>query len=162
MLDSFKKGRLTPPSLKGSDNPYSKLTEEQAVLAKACPDLFGASTKMSELLGVNHSAVGKIQSGRAWAHLPPSTDEDKAAALEFLKGHSKHGRKGTVSSKLTEDQAKLAKACPKRYGALTKMAKAFDVHRTVLWNVRSGVSWNHLPETTPQDVANAEAFLASL
>lgn len=63
-------------------------------------------------------------------------------------------------SKLTERQAKLAKACPKRRGAAAALAKLFGVSETVISGIRKGTRWAHLPNATARQ--RAEAFVLTL
>lgn len=158
--DMMERNRHNPTGMPGVVNPFVKLTDEQATLIRACPDTFGALTKLSKLLGIHRSVSGKIKNGKAWTHLPPVTEEDRLKVAELLNSHSE--KKGVIASKMTREEAILAKACPKRYGAAMKMARALGVSVSAIGNIRDGKNWTHLPETTPQDVANAEAFLDSL
>jgi hypothetical protein len=160
--DMMDRGRHNPTGMPGAVNPFAKLTDEHATLLRACPSTFGALTQLSKILGIHRSVAGKIKNRQAWNHLPEVTNEDREKVAELLKSQSKHGKEGTIASKMTEKEAKLAKACPKRYGAAMKMARAFGVSISAIGNIRDGKNWIHLPPSTPQDLANAEAFLASL
>lgn len=64
--------------------------------------------------------------------------------------------------KLTEDQAMLAKACPRTYGSATAMAKAFNVSTTVISGIRNERRWTHLPKVTSTAAQRAEAFLRTI
>lgn len=46
--------------------------------------------------------------------------------------------------KLSEDQAREAKNCPRKYGAATAMARRFGVSTTVICDIRDGKRWTHL------------------
>lgn len=82
----------------------------------------------------------------------------RAARTMFLKRRIHRGV-NNHKCMLTEEQAKLAKACPRKYGAAQRMARAFGVSATVVVDIRNGNRWAHLPESSKEDIERAEAFL---
>lgn len=68
----------------------------------------------------------------------------KAASLKpkkYHKGINNH------ECKLTNEQAALAKKCPRKRGAATAMSKKFGVSLTVICDIRDGKRWTHLKWT---------------
>lgn len=59
---------------------------------------------------------------------------------------------------LNEDQAILAKACPKTRGASSRLARHFGVSLSLICALRSGRRWNHLREITDMDRQRAIAL----
>lgn len=91
MRDMVRKGRSRGPQ--GANHPKAKLTEHQAMLAKACPTKFGSATALSRLFGIHHGIVSHIMAGRIWKHLPQPTAEHIREVTELLntnKQLSKH------------------------------------------------------------------------
>lgn len=157
MADMVRKKR----SMAGVKNAASKLTEHQALVCKACPDVNGAATKLSRHFGVHVGSVSKVLRGVNWNHVGPVLDEHKAEALRILG--SSDGTAGTVVTRsLTENQAKLARACPHNYGLASKLARAFNVTVGCIHNVRKGITWAHLPPPSEDDVREAVAFTDGL
>ena len=64
--------------------------------------------------------------------------------------------------KLTNQQAMIAKACPKIRGAATRLAEAFGVSITVISDIRAKKRWTHLPQVHADDIRRAETFLRTL
>jgi hypothetical protein len=54
---------------RGESNHGSKLTKEQAMECKKCPDEFGAATKLARKFGVHVSVVTGIKKGIRWKHI---------------------------------------------------------------------------------------------
>jgi len=80
MIDCCKKGRHRHGDTKlaaqkrktwhrGSNNHASKLTEEQAKIAKNCPIKYGEASKLAKLFGVSLTVITEIRSGKRWSHL---------------------------------------------------------------------------------------------
>jgi hypothetical protein len=65
-------------------------------------------------------------------------------------------------AKLTDDQALLAKACPRKYGAASKFAAHFGVSLSLITSIRNGGRWGHIPEPTNEDFQRAEALFLTL
>lgn len=55
-----------------------------------------------------------------------------------------HRGQNNHECKLTEDQARRAKECSRKYGEATKLAKEFGVSLTVICDIRAGKRWSHL------------------
>lgn len=66
---------------RGGDNYESKLTDETAMLARACPAVYGAAIRLARSIGVSSSLVIAIRQGKRWKHLPPATQDQKAVAV---------------------------------------------------------------------------------
>jgi hypothetical protein len=69
----------------GVDNHESKLTNEQAMIAKACPKMRGAATRLAEAFGVSITVISDIRAKKRWTHLPQVNAADIQRAEEFLK-----------------------------------------------------------------------------
>jgi hypothetical protein len=70
---------------KGVNNHECKLTEEQAMIAKSCPKLRGAATRLAESFGVSLTVISDIRAGKRWAHLPPVDATARQRAEAFLR-----------------------------------------------------------------------------
>lgn len=79
----------------------------------------------------------------------------------MIKVRRQHGQRNHAV-KLTDDQAMIAKACPRIRGAATAMARSFGVTLTVISDIRDGKRWTHLPEPDATARQRAEAFLRTL
>lgn len=82
MRDMVRKGRSRGPQ--GVNHPKAKLTEHQAMLAKACPTKFGSASALSRLFGVNRHVISNIKAGRIWKHLTQPTPEHIREVTELL------------------------------------------------------------------------------
>lgn len=65
-------------------------------------------------------------------------------------------------SKLTEDQVRIIRARPRRYGVVKQLCAAFGISRPTLYAACLGYSWDHLPPPTDEDRKKALAFVDSL
>lgn len=54
---------------RGQNNHACKLTEAQALEAKACSHKYGAATALAKRLGVSVTVVCDIRDGKRWTHL---------------------------------------------------------------------------------------------
>ncbi len=79
-----KRGHGLGRRTKGESHPLSRLTEDQARLAKACPTVKGSGAKMAKIFGVDKDTVYQIRAGRRWKHLPTPTPVMIAEAQIFL------------------------------------------------------------------------------
>ena len=61
------------------------LTEEQAMIAKACPEIRGAVTKIANAFNVHIATISAIKHHITWKHLPDITDYHKQQALQLLR-----------------------------------------------------------------------------
>lgn len=61
----------------------------------------------------------------------------------MLKVRNQKGIKNP-QHKLTEDQVKEARQCPRKYGAAIQMAKRFGVSSTIICDLRNGKRWIHV------------------
>lgn len=84
-----------------------------------------------------------------------------AGHAAMLKTRNQRGQRNH-EVKLTDKQARIAKACPKIRGAVTALANNFGVSLTVISDIRAGKRWCHLPKTTQEDTTEALAFLKTL
>lgn len=80
----------------------------------------------------------KISKGR---HNPMAA---RAGCLAMLKVRRLHRGESNHASKLTEEQARKAKACPRVRGAASSLAKKLGVSLTVVCDIRDGKRWKHL------------------
>lgn len=98
MRDMVNKGRHNPAAkaygcrkmlairnMKGIRNHQATLSEEQAMLAKACPSIRGAAVTMAKAFGVIRDTIYLVRNGKNWKHLPAPSEADKARALEFIQ-----------------------------------------------------------------------------
>jgi hypothetical protein len=69
-LHMRNQGRAKVPSYRGGGHPSSKHTESQALQVIAALKIKEPHRKIAERLGVTHSFVSEISSGRGWKHLP--------------------------------------------------------------------------------------------
>jgi hypothetical protein len=160
MRDCVDKGRHVKVAHKGEANANAKLTDHQALVIRACPDVFGAKTALAKHFGVHVGIVGGVVRGTGWSHLGEPTESHRQEALSILG--STDGTLATVPGReLTEEQAMLAKACPHVYGSASSLARAFGVSIGCIHNIRIGKTWKHLPEVTDEDVQRASALISS-
>lgn len=85
----------------------------------------------------------------------------RAAKTMLRKRRVLRGEENT-QRKLTKEQAELAKACPRKRGAATRMAEAFGVSLTVITDIRNGKRWTQLPAPDHEARQRAEAFLRTI
>lgn len=96
MKDCVQKGRLRPLNgclamLKnrrvhhGINNHECKLTEEQALIARACPSRRGAATALAKKFQVSLPVICDIRQGRRWTHLPEPDATARQRAEAFLR-----------------------------------------------------------------------------
>lgn len=69
----------------GINNHECKLTEEKAMIAKACPKIRGAASRLAESFGVSLTVISDIRSGKRWAHLPEVDNAARQRAEAFLR-----------------------------------------------------------------------------
>jgi hypothetical protein len=82
ILDSVSKGRYNRQ--KGSQHYAAILTEEQALLVKACPDDYGYATALARKLNVTKETIYLIRSGRSWKHLRQPTEDERNEVRQML------------------------------------------------------------------------------
>lgn len=82
-----------------------------------------------------------------------------AAMLKVRRVH--HGV-NNHECKLSEEQAMIAKVCPRTRGSASRLAESFGVSLTVISDIRAGKRWSHLPEPDATAAQRAEAFLRTL
>lgn len=160
-FDCVEKGRHARCSQPGEKNPNAKLTDDQMLIVKSCPQVFGAKTKLARQFGVSVSVVGKAISSKGWRHLGEPTESHRLEAFKIL-GVDSGNTSDVVARELTESQAKLAKACPHEYGSASKLARAFNVTIGCIHNIRVGKTWAHLPAPSEEDIRLAREFLSSM
>jgi hypothetical protein len=73
-----------------------------------------------------------------------------------------HTGQNNHQCRLTDEQAMIAKCCPKKRGLSSRLAKLFGVSLTVICDIRAGKRWTHLPDPKNEDYQRAEAFLRTL
>jgi len=94
--DCVLKGRLRPKNgclamlkvrliHRGIHNHECKLTNEQALIAKACPLRRGAATALAKQFGVSLSVICGIRKGKRWSHLPKPTATAAQRAEALLR-----------------------------------------------------------------------------
>lgn len=59
----------------GTKNSQSKLTEEQAAKAAACPTKRGFAAQLAREFGVTVSVITRIRDGKSWPHIKPQLKE---------------------------------------------------------------------------------------
>lgn len=82
MNDMDSKGRRH--NLKGVCNPRSKLTREEVLVIKACPNIYGAMSKLARHFGVTPSAATHVRNGLTWAHSGEPTSDHRERAIHIL------------------------------------------------------------------------------
>lgn len=82
MNDKKNKGREF--YAKGKDAGPSVLTEEQALIIKACPIKRNSTTILSKKFNITRQAVSFIRKGINWKYLPEPTEEHKQKAIEII------------------------------------------------------------------------------
>jgi len=70
---------------RGVNNHECKLTEEQAMIAKACPQTRGSASRLAEAFGVSLTVISDIRAGKRWTHLPEPDSTAAQRAEAFLK-----------------------------------------------------------------------------
>lgn len=70
---------------RGVNNHQCKLTQEQALLAKACPTRRGAAAFMAREFGVSLTVICDIRQGKRWTQLPPADATARQRAEAFLR-----------------------------------------------------------------------------
>lgn len=96
MKDCVSKGRLRPENgcramLKvrkvhiGVNNHECKLTQEQALIARACPTKRGAASALAKAFGVSLPVICDIRQGKRWSHLPKPDATSAQRAEAFLR-----------------------------------------------------------------------------
>lgn len=69
MRDMKEKGRARGPAMKGQQNGYSKLTDNQAKEIISLKRNGWTSRQLSERFGVSRPQIDRIVSGASWKHL---------------------------------------------------------------------------------------------
>ena len=70
MLDSYRKGRLRPPILRGEDGAAAKLSNEAIAVIRAEPDRRRVTVDLALQFGVTTATISKIRLHHTWRHLP--------------------------------------------------------------------------------------------
>lgn len=97
MRDGYRKGRIKSRITefarnrktwhKGENNHASRLTTEQAMLAKSCPSWDGAANAMAKAFKVHVSVIYGIKAGKRWAWLPSVDHKTRDAVEAFCRLH---------------------------------------------------------------------------
>lgn len=70
---------------RGVNNHECKLSEEQAMTAKACPRTRGSASRLAEAFGVSLTVISDIRAGKRWTHLPEPDSTAAQRCEAFLR-----------------------------------------------------------------------------
>lgn len=70
---------------RGDKNAAAKLTERDAIIAKACPMRRGAAAALAASLGVSETVICGIRRGLRWSHLPEPDQEARQRAEALVR-----------------------------------------------------------------------------
>lgn len=59
---------------------------------------------------------------------------------------------GHPNVKLKEWQAKIAKACPRKFGLASALGRVFGVNRAAIRDIQHGRNWSYLPPPTQEEI----------